>query len=159
MAADNGLSGRRAPGFSLPDSNTKRYDLQDYRGKWVLIDFMKTDCPRCAELTKTLEQVKAKYGAKVEIFSVVIAPPENINTVRTFVRDNKVTTTILFDQGQMTASYFNMTPANPTFDTPHLFVINPQGMIVADMGHDDNQPAKFSAKNLMPVLDKLMAAK
>jgi peroxiredoxin len=89
MGARKSRSGRRASGFSLPDSDARRHDLQDHLGKWVLIDFMKTDRPRCAELTKTLEQVKAKYGANAEEFSVVIAPPDNINTVGRFVRDQQ----------------------------------------------------------------------
>src|SRR5215813_7544220 len=32
------LSGRRAPGFSLPDSAGKQYDPLDYRGKVILFD-------------------------------------------------------------------------------------------------------------------------
>jgi peroxiredoxin len=157
--ADNKLSGRRAPGWSLPDSQTKRYDLQDFRGKWLILDFMKSDCPRCAELSKTLEQAKAKYGEKVAILSVVIAPPENTMTVGNYIKTNKVTIPIVFDMGQMTAAYFNMTPQNPTFDTPHLFVINPQGQIVADMGHDDANPGKFQPKSLLPALDKVLGGK
>jgi len=38
-----GLSGRRAPSFALPDSNMKSYDILDYRGRWLLLDYMKTD--------------------------------------------------------------------------------------------------------------------
>ena len=44
LSADQ-YSNRRAPGFSLPDLNHKQYDLGDYRGRVVLIDIMKTDCP------------------------------------------------------------------------------------------------------------------
>ena len=42
LMASGELSGRRAPGFSLPDMNLKQYDLQDYRGKLVLVDIMQT---------------------------------------------------------------------------------------------------------------------
>jgi len=52
------LSGRRAPSFALPDSTLKAFDLQDYRGRWLLLDFMKTDCPHCKALTQKLEQLK-----------------------------------------------------------------------------------------------------
>ena len=37
------LSGRRAPSFSLSDSALKQHDILDYRGRWLLIDFMRTD--------------------------------------------------------------------------------------------------------------------
>src|SRR6202158_1725811 len=75
------LSNRRAPGFALPDPEYKHYyDLQDYRGKVVLIDIMSTRCPHCQLLTTTLEQVKARYGDKVAILEVVL-PPDNQDSV------------------------------------------------------------------------------
>ena len=42
------LSGRRAPGFALPEVVTFNYhDLYDYRGKVVVLEFMRSDCPAC----------------------------------------------------------------------------------------------------------------
>ncbi len=133
----NELSNRRAPGFSLPDSHFKQYDLQDFRGKWVLIDFMITHCPHCIALSKTLEKVKRAYPGRVQILSVVVTPPETQATVKQYIEENHVTVPILYDQGQVAASYFKATPEKPTFDTPHLFVINPAGRIVRDYGHSD----------------------
>ena len=137
----NSLSGRRAPGFSLPDSNFKRYDLQDFRGKWVLIDFMLTNCPHCKQLGRNLEEVKKRSGSNVAIMSVVL-PPDTQDTVAKYVQEIGATIPVLFDQGQMAASYFNASPQNPSFDTPHLFVIDPKGMIVRDFGHEDEQTPK-----------------
>src|ERR1700730_15625960 len=46
LLASGDQAGRRAPGFALPDPEYKHfYDLQDYRGKGVLIDIMSTTCP------------------------------------------------------------------------------------------------------------------
>lgn len=153
------LSGRRAPGFSLPDSNFKRYDLQDYRGKWLLIDFMMTDCPHCKALSRSLEEVKKNHGDKVAVLKVVIAPPENQETVAKYIRENNVTAPIVFDQGQMAASYFNATPAKPTFDTPHLFVIDPGGMIVSDYGHSEDNHHILEGPGLLKELDALFKNK
>jgi thiol-disulfide isomerase/thioredoxin len=58
------LLSRRAPGFSLPDLQLRQHDLQDYKGLVVLMDFMRTSCPKCRELTRTLEELKVKYGNK-----------------------------------------------------------------------------------------------
>ena len=124
--ANNELSGRRAPGFNLPDSHFKRYDLQDYRGKWLLIDFMVTNCPHCKALSNALEQAKAKLGSRISVLEIVVTPPETSQTVAKYIAENKVTAPILFDQGQVAASYFNATPQNPTFHTPHLFIVNPK---------------------------------
>ena len=137
LVAGQSLSGRRAPSFSLPDSTIAQHDILDYRGKWLLLDFMKTDCPHCAGLSKTLEQIKTQFGPKVGIVSVVLAPPENTTTIARYVLGNKLTTTFVFDQGQVAAAYFKMTPARPSFDAPHLFVINPAGTIVRDWGSSD----------------------
>ena len=58
LVADGELSNRRAPGFSLPDGNLKQHDLQDYRGRVVLVEFMQSQCPNCAAFSRVLEQVK-----------------------------------------------------------------------------------------------------
>jgi thiol-disulfide isomerase/thioredoxin len=56
------LSGRRAPGFSLPDSNLQQHDPQDHRGKVLVVEIMKTNCPHCRTFSSILEEAKAKYG-------------------------------------------------------------------------------------------------
>ncbi len=155
----NSLSGRRAPGFSLPDSHFKRYDLQDFRGKWLLIDFMLTNCPHCRQLSRTLEAVKQKYGNRIGILSVVIAPPETQETVGKYIAENKITVPVLFDQGQMAASYFNARPSQPSFDTPHLFVIDSGGTIVRDFGHSEENHEILEGGGLIKELDALLKSK
>src|SRR6266851_3438605 len=112
VAGANKHSGGRAPGFNLPDSNFKRYDLQDYRGKWVLVTFLQTSCPYCRQFARTLEGIKKKMGNNVAILEVVL-PPDTQATVAKYVEELGVTSPVLFDQGQMAASYFNATPSNP----------------------------------------------
>jgi peroxiredoxin len=121
--------GRRAPGFSLPDLTLKQHDLQDYKGKVVIFDFMRTDCPKCQTLTGTLEQVRAKYGDKIQILSVVTAGADNQETVKKYMATYKVTYPFLFDCGQMTASYMNITPKNPTLHLPQLVIVDKNGII------------------------------
>jgi peroxiredoxin len=156
VAADE-LSGRRAPGFSLPDLNLKQHDLADYRGKVVVLDFMKTDCPHCRTLARLLEEVKAKYGYKVAVLSVV-TPPDTQNTVLTFIQTNFVTTPVLFDCGQMAASYLKVTPQNPTIDLPHLFIIDGEGTIRHDYAFAPNREL-FENKGLFKVLDAMLAGR
>ena len=140
-------------------SYLKRYDILDYRGKWLLIDFMKTDCPHCQGLSQVLEKVQAKYGAKVAVLSVVIAPPENQNTVGKYMKDFNLKNPIVFDQGQLAIAFFNATPQRPAFDTPHLFVIDPNGQIVRDWGHSDSTQEVFEADGLFKQLDPLIGKK
>lgn len=157
LLASGELSNRRAPGFALPDPEYKHYyDLQDYRGKVVVISIMSTRCPHCQLLATTLEQVKARYGDKIAILEVVL-PPDNQESVSKYVDVNKVTVPVICDMGQMTASYFNATPATmQKVDVPHLFVIDREGMIRNDYGYDDasNRPV-FEGPGLFKVIDLL----
>ncbi len=147
------LSGRRAPSFDLPDSKLTYHDILDYRGRWLIVDFMKTDCPHCKALAKTLEEVKAKYGPKIDMLSVVI-PPENTSTVAKFVAEMHVTFPVVFDSSQVAAAFFKATPDRPGFDTPHWFAIDPNGNIAMDW----NQ-SSADGQEWVKQLDQLMAAK
>jgi|KBSMisStandDraft_5_1062788.scaffolds.fasta_scaffold38701_3 peroxiredoxin len=130
-APGQNLSGRRAPSFALPDSSMKSYDILDYRGHWLLLDYMKTDARASKPLSKELGQLKVRLGAKVAILQIVL-PPDNTATVAKYIADTKTTLPILFDSGQSGMWYFKVTPEHPQFDSPHLFAINPQGMLVRD---------------------------
>lgn len=124
------FSARRAPGFSLPDQRLKQHDLQDYKGKVVVFDFMRTDCPKCQALTPVLEQLKAKYGDKIQVLAVVPANGvDNTQTVGKYVAALKATSPFLFDCGQMTASYLQITPQKPQIHLPHVVIVDKAGMI------------------------------
>ena len=146
-----GLSGRRAPSFTLPDAKMKSYDILDYRGRWLVLDYMKTDRPAAKPLTKELERLKARLGAKVAILSILL-PPDNTATAAIYVKETKTTLPILFDSGQTGMWYFKVTPEHPQFDSPHLFVINPQGMLVRDWNQLDIEHGGY-----MPKLEALLA--
>ncbi len=147
------LSGRRAPSFSLPDARLQQHDILDYRGRWLLLDFMKTDCPHCKELSKKLEGVMARHGGKVAVLSVVL-PPDNQQTVARYIMETRITSPVVFDSSQTAIPYFKATPATPGFDTPHLFAIDPNGMIVKDWGQ-----AAVEAPGFLGELDQLLNKK
>src|SRR6185295_6855556 len=118
------LSGRRAPGFALPELSQKLHDTQDYRGKILIIDFMQVTCPHCAVFSAILEQAKAKYGAKIAILSVV-NPPSDQKGVNEYISKNKITIPILFDCGQAAFSYLK--PTGSQTPIPHVFLIDAGG--------------------------------
>src|ERR1700679_2022608 len=91
--AGQSLSGRRAPSFSLPDSNNVQHDILDYRGKWLVMVYTTTiNCQRCGALAKALEPLQS---AKLGVLNVMISPPENANTASRFISENKVTAPIV----------------------------------------------------------------
>jgi peroxiredoxin len=156
LFASGELSGRRAPGFSLPDLHLKQHDLQDYRGKIVLIDIIQTTCPHCAQLAGVLEKVEAKYGDKVAVLSLVI-PPDNQSSVARFVAEHKVTAPVLFDCGQVSVSYLKATPQSPKVNVPHLFLVDGQGMIRNDFGYEFDTRNIFEGDGLFMEIDRLLA--
>jgi len=152
VVSAQGLINRRAPSFSLPDSALKQYDILDYRGSWLLLGFIGTGSADSKEFSKKLETVKAKHGSKVGILSVLISPPETQATAAKYVSETKITTPILFDSGQVAIAYFKATPQKPTFDQPHLFAINPSGLIVKEWSQ-----AAIQAPGFMGELNQLIA--
>ncbi len=137
LPAAGEYSNRRAPGFSLADSKFRQHDTQDYRGKVLLIDIMLTSCPDCNQLADTLVQVKKKYGDKVAMISIVTLP-DTFTEADKFTALHGITWPIVFDSGQVIASYMKMTPSNPTVHFPHLFVVDGSGMIRNDYGATDD---------------------
>jgi len=153
LAASGAYSNRRAPGFSLADSHYEQHDPQDYRGRVLLIDIMQTTCGTCMKLVDALEQVKAKYGDRIGIISVVTLP-DNFSTADQFVASHNVTWPLVFDSGQMIASYLQVTPANPQVHFPHLFVIDKDGMIRNDF--DGTEDKALTADGISAEIDKLL---
>jgi peroxiredoxin len=152
-AADN--AGRRAPGFALPDSKMQFFDLADYRGKIVLLDFMQTTCAHCAAFADVLERVQQKYGDKVAILAVVNSAADNQSTVAQYISGHHVTYPVLFDAGQMEYSYVLKT----RFDTPHAYLIDANGTIRDDWDYSLLTRDIFEGNGLMAEIDSLLAAK
>lgn len=150
------LSNRRAPGFSLMDSKGQQVDLQDFRGKIVVLEIMQTSCPHCRTFSKILDQIRTKYAGRVVTLSVV-NPPDTAGTVAKYLAEVKPSTPLLFDCGQMAISYFKATPDKPGVDLPHVFIIDGNGWIVNDYGYGFATKSVFEGQALFPELDRLLA--
>ena len=154
------LSGRRAPGFSLMDINYNQHDLADYRGKVVVLDFMRTDCPVCNSFAGVLERVRTRFGDQVAVLTVVNAPPDNLKTVSEFIEKYSIKSPILFDTFQVAASYMKLTPVNPQFALPHLFLIDAAGQIKKDFEYSGENDKYFTgeAEPLMTEIELMLKA-
>jgi peroxiredoxin len=152
------LSGRRAPSFSLPDSRGVQHDILDSRGKWLLLEYMDTSCVHCKALSKTLETLRVRFAGKVDVFAVTLSPPANQNTVAVFVAETRINYPVLFDYSQTAIAYFKATPQKPSFDTPHLFAIDPNGTIVKDWGQASAEDPKL-AKELEALISSAGSTK
>ncbi|MFN3325080.1 MAG: TlpA family protein disulfide reductase [Bryobacteraceae bacterium] len=152
-------SGRRAPGFALPDSNLQHFDLADYRGKVVVIEMMSTGCHHCEHFAPTLEKIQQKYGDDVAVLSIVTYPPDSQATVAAYKAKTKTTVPILFDCGQVTRVYLKITPLSSQRDLPHVFLIDREGMIRNDFAYGPDNKAIFEGDGLLAEIDKLLGGK
>lgn len=143
---------RRAPGWALIDYKMKVYDLADYRGRIVILEFMQTNCPHCAAVADTLAAVEQRYGSKVQIVSVV-APPDNSQTVYNYSVGHKLDYPVLMDSGQMMYSYVQ----SPNIAFPRIYVIDGRGMIRFDYPYDVTTRDIFDGKGLNTAIDRLLA--
>jgi peroxiredoxin len=152
------LSNRRAPGFSLPDVKIQQHDLADYRGKVVLLEIMLTNCPHCGKFAPILEEVAKKYAGRVQILTIV-NPPDTTTTVEQFIKQHKLSYPILFDCGQVAGSYMKATPQKPSFDIPHLFLIDQNGQIRNDWGYGTFTRPIFEGRALFDEVEKVLNPK
>ena len=144
-------AGRRAPGFSLPDVRAAEHDLADYRGKVVILEFMQTSCPHCNAFANILSQVQQKYGDRVAVLAVT-NPPDDQNKVAGYMNAHKAVYPVLMDCGQVAFSYLR----SPSFDIPHVYLIDANGMIRDDFGYSDTTKDIFEGKGLFPRVDAVL---
>jgi peroxiredoxin len=145
---------RRAPGFALPDSQMKVFDLYDYRGKVVILELMWTACPHCASFASVLDKAYQKYGDKVQILAVVNSRQDNQDTIAKYAAGHKIAYPILFDAGQMAYSYMLV----GLFDLPQVFLIDGSGMLRQHYEYGPMTRDIFEGNGLLAEVDRLLAA-
>jgi hypothetical protein len=65
---------------------------------------------------------------------------------------------MLFDSGQMAASYLKVTPQNPRIHLPHLFLIDGEGMIRNDWAEQEAVDAATDSL-VEAEIDRLLSGK
>ncbi|HEY3840369.1 MAG TPA: TlpA disulfide reductase family protein [Bryobacteraceae bacterium] len=149
------LSHRRAPGFSIRDAAGDDHDLADYRGKYVIVDFMQTGCTHCIAFGETIEKLMIKYRPKLAALSIVV-PPDNLNTVAAYIKAHNITIPVLYDCGQVTASYLKVGPRNPHVVFPDVFIVDPQGNIINNWIYGPGTESIFEGDGFTKEIAKLL---
>ena len=86
----------------------------------------------------------------------IVNPPDNQER-RAIRLQEKLTFPILFDCGQVSASYLKVTPRNPQFEIPHIFLIDREGTIRNDYGYSPETRDIFEGRALFEELDRMSA--
>lgn len=99
------MLGQAAPSFALADLNGKRYSLDDFKGKYLVIHFATTWCPFCNAEAPYLEQLHQSYKDK-GVSVLIIDVKENKELVAgTFKKFNFSFPVLLDEDGKVAASY------------------------------------------------------
>lgn len=135
--------GEAAPGFSLPDLNGKTHQLSDYTGKVVVLEWINYDCPFVKKFYSkdAMQAWQRKYAEKDVVWlSICSSAPGKQGHYALDVWPQKVedrnaapAAVLLDTDGTVGRLYQAKT-------TPHMFVINADG-ILEYMGAIDDQPS------------------
>ena len=136
--------GSPAPDFSVMDATGKTHKLSDFKGKNVVLEWYNKDCPYVRKHydSKNMQKIQADMTAKNIVWlSVVSSAPGKqgylaaAETVKNAQKEgSKATATLIDDKGVMGKAYGAKT-------TPHMYVIDAQGVLRYNGAIDSNDSA------------------
>lgn len=126
--ADKWIEEKMAPNFTTTDINGKTVRLSDFRGKTVLLDFWASWCVPCRAKMKELRKVYEKLK-KRNITVVSISLDEKREGWVKATKEDDIIWTNTCDLKPFRDNVIGK--AYKVTNVPQLFVINPEGKIVA----------------------------
>jgi len=132
--------GKSAPDFTAKDINGKTHKLSDYKGKIVVLESYNLDCPYCHNhfASGAMQELQGELTAKGVVWLLVNSVGAKNPGYRTPEKakkewaDQKIKATAWIDDhsGEVGKKYGMRT-------TPHMFVIDKNGVLVYDGAIDD----------------------
>jgi peroxiredoxin len=167
FAADSPPVGTTAPDFSLSDAKGKAHSLSEYKGKYVVLEWFNPECPfvkkhyGSGNMQKLQQEFTGKGVAWLTIdsnapgFEGNLTPEQANNAANSWKMHQ--TAFLLDPEGKAGRSY-------GAKNTPHMFVINPEGKIVYEGAIDSKatpNPADIatSTNYVRVALDESMSGK
>lgn len=133
------ISGRVAPNFTLTDSYGQKHSLAEYKGKFVVLEWFNPECPFVKKHYQGNMQILQKeYTAHGVVWLSINSSARGKQGSFTPQGFNKFMTgkaaypsAVLLDtDGKVGHLYGAQT-------TPHMFIINPQGILIYQGAIDD----------------------
>lgn len=150
-------AGKPASLFALKNYDGKEVKLADYKGKIVVLEWFNYDCPFSRyhhESVPTMENLAKKYKSKgVQFLAINSTHYQKAEDNAAFAKKFKVTYPILDDRTGKVGRLYKAQR------TPHMFVIDPNGLLVYQ-GAIDNAPlgkVAPDAKEKVNYVDKALA--
>jgi peroxiredoxin len=167
FAADSPTVGSTAPDFSLTDSKGKTQSVSQYKGKYVVLEWFNPECPfvkkhyGSGNMQKLQEEFTGKGVVWLSIDSSAPGLEGNLTPEQANAKiaewKTKQTALLLDPDGKAGRTY-------GAKNTPHMFVINPEGKIIYEGAIDSKatpNPADIaSSTNYVKVaLDESLGGK
>src|SRR6476620_7744477 len=166
-AADVPPVGTAAPDFSAPDADGKTHSLSEYKGKYVVLEWFNPECPFVKKHygSGNMQKLQSEYTGKGVVWLSIDSSAPGLEGNLTAEQAQKVMkdwntkqTALLLDPEGKAGRVYNAR------NTPHMFVINPEGKIVYEGAIDSKaspNPADIpSSTNYVKVaLDESMSGK
>ena len=159
--------GKPAPDFSLPDTYGEEHALAQYHGKWVVLEWLNYDCPYVGKHYRSgnIPGQQKKWTEKGVVWLAIVSSAPGKQgyfeaadmNARSAKEGSKATAVLLDPKGAVGHLYDART-------TPHMFVIDPDGVLRYMGGIDDVPTARVAdlekATQLVDqALTELMAGK
>lgn len=132
--------GAPAPAFSAVNSEGKTVNLNDYRGKTVVLEWTNDGCPYVRKHygSGNMQALQKKWTDQGVVWLSVISSPPGEQGFADGARANSLTierkampTAVLLDPRQQVARAYGATV------TPHMYIIKPDGALAYAGGIDD----------------------
>ena len=166
-ASESPAVGSAAPDFTLTDANGKTRSLSENKGKYVVLEWFNPECPFVKKHygSGNMQKLQGEFTGKGVIWFSIdssapgyegnLTPEQAQNVVKKW--NTKQTALLLDPDGKAGRSY-------GARNTPHMFVINPDGKIIYEGAIDSkatpNPDDIASSTNYVKVaLDESMSGK
>jgi peroxiredoxin len=167
LAIDSPPVGSAAPDFSLTDAKGKTHALSDFKGKYVVLEWFNPECPfvRKHYGSGNMQNLQQEYTGKGVVWLSIDSSAPGAEGNLTGEQAEKITTAwkthqtafLLDPEGKAGRAY-------GAKNTPHMFVISPEGKIVYEGAIDSKRspnPADIpnSTNYVKVALDESMSGK
>ena len=116
--------GGDAPNFTLKNLEGKEVSLNEFRGKYVLLNFWATWCGPCKIEMPSLETLYQRFKNKNFEMLAISNDMYGATVVKAFVKANKINFPVLLDQQLKASNKFGV------ISLPSTFMIDPKGKII-----------------------------
>jgi cytochrome c biogenesis protein CcmG/thiol:disulfide interchange protein DsbE len=122
--AESPLIGKVAPAITAQTLDGQRFDIDDHRGQWVVVNFFATWCKPCVEEHPELVAFDQAHrsAADATVVSVVYNEPD-LDVVRDFFAERGGEWPVVNDDGLAAAAY-------GVVAVPETYLVTPLGYVV-----------------------------